>query len=176
MAAWAEETSRRMSGVEVLGWKPLEDVLTAMKDARFLIFPSVWYETFGLVVVQAFAAGLPVIASGHGAMTSMIQDGVTGLHFRPGDPADLARQVRWALAHPGEVSTMRKRARVEYEAKYSADRNYTALMEAYALALGRATAGAPRVSPGVPARAGLAPLRPAPPEKPSGGSAALPPD
>jgi glycosyltransferase involved in cell wall biosynthesis len=159
LAGWAEETSRRMSRVEVLGWKPLEDVLTAMKDARFLIFPSVWYETFGLVVVQAFAAGLPVIASGHGAMTSLIQDGLTGLHFRPGDPADLARQVRWALDHPSELSTMRRQARDEYEARYSADRNYTALMEAYALA-----------------RVGLAPRRTAPPGRPSGGPAALPPD
>ena len=137
LAAWAEETSQRMPRVEMSGWKPLEHVLTAMKNARFLIFPSVWYETFGLVVVQAFAAGLPVIASGLGAMTSLIQDGFTGLHFRPGDPADLARQVRWALDHPAELLAMRKRARNEYEAKYSAERNYTALMEAYAIARGR---------------------------------------
>jgi glycosyltransferase involved in cell wall biosynthesis len=153
LAAWAEETSRRMPMVEMSGWKPLEDVLTAMKNARFLIFPSVWYETFGLVVIQAFAAGLPVIASGLGAMTSLIQDGLTGLHFRPGDPADLARQVRWALDHPVELSAMRKRARDEYEAKYSADRNYTALMEAYAMASGRGG----KALPSATAKAGFAP-------------------
>ena len=139
LAGWAEEASRRTPGVEMLGWRPLDEVLGAMKEARFLIFPSVWYETFGLVVVQAFAAGLPVIAAGLGAMTSLIQDGETGLHFRPGDPADLARQVRWAIGHPVELSAIRARARKEYEAKYSADRNYAALVEAYAVALQRAT-------------------------------------
>jgi len=100
--------------------------------ARFLVWPSEgYYETFGLAAVECFAAGTPVIASRIGVMNEIVTEGVTGLHFNPGDPDDLAVKVRWAWDHPIEMAEMGKNARLEYESKYTADRNYNMLMEIY---------------------------------------------
>lgn len=128
------EAVERLSGVEWIGSVPGEQVTELMKDAAFLVFPSTWYEVFPLVIVEALATGLPVIASGIGSMSSLIDHGRTGLHFRPGDAEHLAAQVEWALAHPDELSRMRREARQEFEAKYTAEHAYERLMEIYELA------------------------------------------
>ena len=88
-----------------------------------------------MTIAEAFATGLPVIASNLGAMASLIDHERTGLHFHPGDPEDLAAKVEWLLSHPEALARMRKEARAEYEAKYTAERNYQMLMEIYARAL-----------------------------------------
>ena len=62
-----------------------------------LCCPSTWYESFGLIIVEAFATGLPVIASDLGALAELIAVGRTGLLFRPGDADDLLAKVRWAM-------------------------------------------------------------------------------
>ena len=102
-----------------------------MAGARFLIFPSVWYETFGLTIIEAFAAGLPVLASRLGASMDLVEHRRTGLHFTAGDPEALARQVEWALDHPQEMAQMGRNARLEYEARFTPEQNYDMLMEAY---------------------------------------------
>ena len=131
------EAARRLPGVEWLGRVSNDNVLALMKDALFLVFPSTWYEGFPNVIVEAYAVGLPVIASNIGSMSSLIEDGRTGLHFRPGDPDDLAGQVEWALTHPGEMSRMGREARQEFEQKYTAERNHEMLMGIYQRAIGR---------------------------------------
>jgi glycosyltransferase involved in cell wall biosynthesis len=55
----------------------------------------------------------------------------TGLRFRPGDPGDLAAQVRWAVTHPELLDVMRQGARAKFEAEYAAERNYRLLLEIY---------------------------------------------
>ena len=57
--------------------------IRAMKNARFLIFPSEWYETFGMTLVESFACGTMVVCSKLGAMEEIVDDGRTGLHFAP---------------------------------------------------------------------------------------------
>lgn len=103
------EAARRFDGVEWLGSQPRDRVLALMKDARALLFPSVWYEGFPMVIAEAYAVGLPVIASDLGSMSSLITHRRTGLHFRPGDPRDLVAQVEWAWTHPEELARMRWR-------------------------------------------------------------------
>jgi glycosyltransferase involved in cell wall biosynthesis len=127
--------AQEVPGVEVLGRKGPEEVYALMGEASFLVFPSEWYETFGRVAIEAFAKGTPVVAARIGAGAEVTDHGRTGLHFRPGDPEDLAAQVEWLLSHPAELSRMRKEARAEYEAKYTAERNYARLMAIYKEAL-----------------------------------------
>lgn len=128
-----EEVARRADGkwIEYLGSQPREKILELMCEAAFVVFPSIWYEMFGLVIVEAFSVGLPVIASNLGSMASLIEHGRTGLLFRPGDAEDLAAKVEWALAHPEEMARMRGEARAEYLAKYTPERNYEMLIELY---------------------------------------------
>lgn len=135
---WEEtkEAAARLPGVELLGRKRPEEVYALMGEASFLVFSSEWYETFGRVAIEAFAKGTPVIASAIGAVAEVTESGRTGLLFRPGDPEDLAAKVEWLLSHPEELARMRREARAEYEAKYTAERNYEALMAIYREATG----------------------------------------
>ena len=126
-----EVERRRIAGVKMLGRVPDADLRAEMKRARFLVFPSEWYEGLPLTIAEAFACGVPVVASRIGSMIELVEDGRTGLHFTPGDPADLAAKVEWAWTHPKEMEEMGHAARSEYEAKYTAEANYHLLTDIY---------------------------------------------
>ncbi len=79
-----------------------------------------------------------MIASNLGSMSSLIDHRRTGLHFQPGNPDDLAKQVDWIISHPVELERMRQEARAEYESKYTAELNYKMLMDIYKTAIERA--------------------------------------
>jgi glycosyltransferase involved in cell wall biosynthesis len=122
-------------GVSALGRLPREKILALMRAAQVLIFPSIWYEGAPMTIIEAFACGLPVIASNLGSMAEMVEHERTGCLFNPGDAADLARKVRWMFEHTRAVAAMRLAARREYEEKYMAERNYEMLMAIYARAI-----------------------------------------
>jgi glycosyltransferase involved in cell wall biosynthesis len=124
-------TLAKHSRVRLMGWQPREEVHARMARAAYLIVPSIWYETFGLVAVEAFACGLPVIASRLGALNELIRDRETGLLFEPGSAEGLAEAVQWADANPGELRSIADSARAEYEEKYTEAVNYEQLMSVY---------------------------------------------
>jgi glycosyltransferase involved in cell wall biosynthesis len=123
--------SMDLPNIDLLGQLAVESVVDEMSQAKFLVMPSECYETFGLVMIEAFCHSLPVIASRLGAMEEIVEDGVTGLHFAPGDAVDLAAKVRWAVAHPEEMRRMGANARRVYEEKYTPETNYRQLMAVY---------------------------------------------
>jgi glycosyltransferase involved in cell wall biosynthesis len=120
--------------IEWLGRRPMAEVYELMGEAMFVIFPSKWYETFGRVALESFAKGTPVIAANLGAIAELVDDSRTGLLFNPSDPLDLSTKVEWALTHSKELLQMRFQARADFELKYTADQNYTQLMQIYDLA------------------------------------------
>lgn len=113
-----------------------------MRRARVLVFPSVAYETFGRAVIEAFAAGTPVVASASGATTELVEDGRTGVLVPPGDAAVLAAAVRRLFDDQALVERMGREARATYLSRYTADANYRTLLAIYERALGRALPGA----------------------------------
>lgn len=127
----AEAKKMKLPDVCFHGELPRQEVIASLKAARFLVFTSEWYETFGMTIIEAFACGVPVICSRLGAMQEIVADRRTGLHSSPGDPDDLAKKVEWAWAHPHDMEEMGHEARKEYEAKYTAEKNYRLLMEIY---------------------------------------------
>ena len=142
LAELVASAARRYPYLEYLGYRSAEEVHGLLKGASVLIFPSEWYETFGRVAAEAFATATPVIAADIGAVAELVEHGRTGLRFRPGDPEDLAAQVGWFLSHPEEHSRLRSEARAEFEAKYTAERNYQTLMKIYESTLEREEAPA----------------------------------
>jgi glycosyltransferase involved in cell wall biosynthesis len=134
LATEVEATTRRTPGVEWLGQQSPERVLNVMKGARFLVFPSVYYESFPMVIAEAYATGLPIVASNLGSMASLVVSGRTGLLFERDDAGDLAAKASWLWSHHREREVMGRGARLEYEREYAAERNYQMLMDIYALA------------------------------------------
>jgi glycosyltransferase involved in cell wall biosynthesis len=123
--------ARALPDIAWLGARTPADVAALMGGAALLVFPSECYETFGRVVIEAFARGTPVLASDHGAAAELVESGATGLHFRAGDARALADAVRHACSLPGLRGAFRQRARQAYLARYGADANYRRLLEIY---------------------------------------------
>lgn len=132
-----ERATETVPGVRWLGRQPHDEVMRLMQEASVLLFPSRCYEGFPRVIVEAFACGLPVVCSRLGSAAELVEHGRTGLHFRPGDPGDLATRIEELLASPERLAAMRRAARAEYEAKYTAERNYEMLMAIYERAIER---------------------------------------
>jgi len=116
-------------GVIRLGSQPGNMVRQEMAHALALVVPSIWYENFPRTIVEAFAAGLPVIASRIGALADIVTDRKTGLLFNPADPADFAEKMAWASAHPQEMAEMGRNARAQYEMAFSPEVNYRRLID-----------------------------------------------
>ena len=140
LAPMVAEAAGRLPGITWLGRLPQADAQRLIGDAAVLIFPSVTYETFGQVIIEAYAASTPVVASSGGAATELIEHQRTGVLVRPGDADDLVAGVEWLLAHRASHETMRAAARAAYEARFTADDNYQSLMAIYNEAVARATA------------------------------------
>ena len=130
------EAAAANPNVEYLGRLPLPELLDVIGGAACLVMPSVWYETFGRTIIEAYAKGTPVIASRLGAMAELVDEGRTGLLFNAGDAADLAATVGRLLADPAALEKMRSAARREFEDKYTAAANYRQSMALYDRAIG----------------------------------------
>jgi glycosyltransferase involved in cell wall biosynthesis len=131
VTAWG---STRLS-VELLGHVSGSRCLELMSRARAVLVPSVLEEPFGLVVVEAMAAGTPPIAAQHGGFVEIISPGVDGVLFRPGDPTALALAVADVEAHPERYEIYGKQARETYEQRFNPDQSLKHLLEIYAFAI-----------------------------------------
>jgi glycosyltransferase involved in cell wall biosynthesis len=131
---------RGLSGILFKGHVPRPDVISTIRQARFLVLSSEIYENFPVTIAEAFACGTPVICARMGAMEEIVADGRTGLHYTPGQIDDLAEKMDWAWKNPGRMGDMGSRARREFETKYTAEINYKLLTDIYQQVLGRAPA------------------------------------
>jgi glycosyltransferase involved in cell wall biosynthesis len=121
-----------------LGHLAAADLGRELAQARALVFPSQWYEGMPLVILEAFSAGLPVIAARIGAAAELVTHGETGLTFEPGDADGLARAMIFADDHPDEMVRLGENARRAYERSHTPDASYDALLDIHAAALERA--------------------------------------
>lgn len=92
-------------GSTVTGWLQHDQLIEAMQSARALVFPSLLYETQGLVVMEAMARGIPVIVADTSAAREMVVNGVTGLWFKGGDLTDLIKVMK-TMSTPGVAEQM----------------------------------------------------------------------
>lgn len=111
-----------------------EEVKAALAAAKAVIAPSQWYEGFPMVVVEAYAAGVPVLGSDLGNIGALIEDGRTGLRFRYDSAEDLRAAVRRFLS--ADARLWGQNARDLYRARYSPGANGAALEEIYRRAAG----------------------------------------
>lgn len=97
----------RSEGIHFMGKLSREQLWAALSEADVLAVPSLWYENFPLVVQEAFAARVPVIASRIGALAELVRDGVDGLLFQPGNVPDLLSKIGTLIENPSRVEELR---------------------------------------------------------------------
>jgi glycosyltransferase involved in cell wall biosynthesis len=129
------QAAARDSRITPMGYLPVEQVYEQLRGAKGLVMPSIWYETFGRTIIEAYAAGTPVVASRMGAMEELVVDRETGLLFEPGSASALSQTVK-ELWSRQDLVAMRQRARREFEDKYTADEGYVHLMSIYKHTIG----------------------------------------
>jgi glycosyltransferase involved in cell wall biosynthesis len=138
-----------LNGVEFTGQLPRERGLEILAASRALVVPSRWYEVFPRIVAEAYALGVPVIASRLGSLAEIIADGETGLHSEPGDATDLARALRALHDDRDLAERLGVGARAEYVRNLSPGATTDRLLEIYSWATGRpAVAGAASLAAG----------------------------
>ncbi|MEZ0239795.1 MAG: glycosyltransferase family 4 protein [Chloroflexota bacterium] len=138
----AVEASADAGHIVDLGSISSAAVLDEMRRSIAVVIPSIWFEGFPLVLLQAYATGTPVIASRIGSLAELVEDGVTGLLARADDPADLAGRIRWAVDHPAEMATLGLAARDRYLQRYRGANHLEALLDLYSSLTARRAATA----------------------------------
>ncbi len=99
--ALAEATGARLAG-------PLAraDVPAVLTRTDILVVPSVWYENSPLIILEALAMGTPLLVSNLGGMAELVDDGITGFHFKVGDEEHLANRLEDLIAHPELLASL----------------------------------------------------------------------
>jgi glycosyltransferase involved in cell wall biosynthesis len=133
VARWAAERP----SVELAGHLGRLECFDLIARSRVVLLPSQWEETFGLVVVEAMAAGVAPIAASHGSFPELITDGVDGALFQAGDPDDLAKAVQDVDVNPDRYEAYGRRARTAYEQRYDPRLNTDQLLDIYQFAIKR---------------------------------------
>ena len=135
--------------IDVFGKGPLQDLVSSspglryggfqskdvlrqkLGEAAYLVMPSTGVESFGLVAIEAFASGTPVIATRHGGLRELIIHGQNGLLVPPNDVSALVSAIAYAETHPDHMRQMGMAARKNYLTSYTPERNYEQLIQIY---------------------------------------------
>lgn len=121
--------------VHYLGLRSRAECQELTAQAAAVVAPSIWLESFGLTVVEAMAAAVPVAAAAHGAFPELVQDRVTGFLHPPGDVAALASALRRLLADTDRNMALGRAARRSYEAQFTPEIGLAALLAGYEAAI-----------------------------------------
>jgi glycosyltransferase involved in cell wall biosynthesis len=138
---WQLESMRKLARklgvgerVRFTGWLAPAQLARELAEASVVAMPSLWPEPFGLVGIEAHAAGRPVVASATGGVRDWLKDGVNGLLVEPGDPRALAAALEQLLADPARQREMGEAGRALVAARFTPELHVAALAQAYATA------------------------------------------
>jgi glycosyltransferase involved in cell wall biosynthesis len=123
------------SNAQFMGHLDREGLVGFYRNARFLVVPSIYFEAFGLVSAEAMSHGLPVIASRIGGIPEIVEDGVTGLLFEPGNSEELASKMKLLWGNPTLCRQMGQAGREKVIREYGEDVYYNRLMAVYERAI-----------------------------------------
>jgi len=126
---------RSPTNANFVGWLGKQQLSSFYQNARFIVVPSQWFEPFCLVAAEAMSYGLPVIASKIGALPELVDDGVTGLLFAPGNSLELASKMKLLWDNSDLCEKMGQAGREKVIREYSENAYYKRLISAYKKAI-----------------------------------------
>lgn len=128
--------ARGVTGIEFAGYVPAAQLPAVYHQADIFCAPSLGFESFGIVLLEAMAAGLPVVASNIAGYRSVITAGREGILAPPGRPSALARALGWLVDNPRSRTLMGRRGQ-EKARRYSWERIAAETLQVYEDALRR---------------------------------------
>ena len=114
-----------------MGTLPRPAALRLVAGATLQIVPSLWFEGMPLVILEAWALGVPVIGSRLGGIAEMLGEGEFGLVFDPGNPVQLRQKVAELLSTSDLSASIRARASRRYRDFHTPERGLASLLEVY---------------------------------------------
>ncbi|MBI4457708.1 glycosyltransferase family 4 protein [Candidatus Uhrbacteria bacterium] len=121
----------KADNVEFCGFLSDDPLVQKYAQARFLVLSSMSYETAGLITLEAYAAGKPVIASKIGGLAEMVRHEKTGLQVAAGDVDELAEAMEKLWSDPARAADYGRQGRAWVERDFSPEKHYDRLMEVY---------------------------------------------
>ncbi len=116
--------------IEILGHVPPPAMPQLIADSTAILVPSIWYETFGLTVIEAFGAARPVVASDIGALREVVDD-ASGLRVAPGDAAAWAATLDALATDVDRAKRMADGARARYARHFTPQADARRLLAVY---------------------------------------------
>lgn len=117
------DAQNEFDNIQYLGSLSKEEVISELQRTQALIFSSIWYETFGMTVIEAYSCSTPVIASEIGAPKTLIKHKTTGFLFRPGDSKDLLLKIdQFVAMSEEEKKVIQENAYNTFKQNYSVDK------------------------------------------------------
>ena len=107
-----------LTNIKFLGFKDGIELRDLIRNCQFTILPSLWYEVFGMSILESFASGRTVLASKIGAIPEIIKDGINGFLFDPGNTDDCKEKILKLWSNPVLIKNMGKNGRESVEKKY----------------------------------------------------------
>ncbi|MBO6575318.1 MAG: glycosyltransferase [Rhodothermales bacterium] len=117
--------------IEYLGWTEKDELAKIVGRAALAIVPSQWAEPFGLVALEATAAGTPALVTRAGGLQNVVREGTSGWLVEPGDAAQLAAAVGRLFADPAQLKGMRASTRADAASRFSEDAVYASTLQVY---------------------------------------------
>lgn len=130
-----EVKKKKFNNIKLHGNLHRDEVNKFITKSKFLVFPSEWYESFPMTILEAFREGTLVLASNIGSIKSIIKDRFNGILFEPGNTSDFIDKVKWILNNQRECDQIALNANNEFNQKYSSEVNYKQLIDVYEKAI-----------------------------------------
>lgn len=127
--------------IEFTGFVAGDDKVEAYRSSDVLLFPTYWNEGFPYVLLEAMAAGLPIVSTTHGVMPHLLKDGVNGFLAEPRDPEALAEKIEKLVLDPGLRIEIGRNNRREVQERYGIEEAARAYGQLYAEVLGGSARG-----------------------------------
>jgi len=139
--------------VRMPGHLPPDEARAALSSSLAAVIASQWEETFGLVAVEAMAAGVAPIAPARGSFPELVTDGVDGVLYDPENPGDLAHRIEEVIRHPERYRALGRAAAATYRARFTPEVGLRRLLETYRFAQDNPRHGPPSAERSDPAAA-----------------------
>lgn len=119
-----------INNIEFIGFRSGEELEAVVKDARFTLIPSIWYDNLPNTALESFQFSKPVIASNIGSLPELVADGYNGYLFEAGNEEQLAERIK-LLDNPAIVQEMGANSRKRLESRFASKTHYDALMKVF---------------------------------------------